>query len=547
MTKYNFFIAHFFLSLVSLAQSTPSPPKDGYDYIIIGGGTTGLVLANRLSENAETSVAVVEAGESVLQNENVTQIQNFFASLGSDIDWQYESQPQVFAGNETKTYNSGKALGGTSTINGATYVRAQKAQIDAWEVLGNEGWNWDVLFPYYLKSEAFLTPNATLAERGVSFDPDVHGYDGPLDVGWSNYTMAGDAHEVLNQTYMNLSLPYNRDSNDGALRGFTLFPSTVDGIRNVRADAARSYYAPVSERRNLHVFTGTLAEKLEWTEDDVSSLAEASGVVVRSTSGGDPYALSAKREVILSAGSLKSPGILESSGVGNPAILAKHDIPCKVNLPSVGENLQDQANTPLVAAANTTYTGYTPFAAFLTAHDLFGPNTSAVATHLRSQLPAYAAQIAAQNPAAPSPETIHAQLSIQADLIFNHSVPVAEILLAPSQAALAAPLWGMLPFSRGSVHLGSPNASTPPLINPNFFMLDWDLQLQTATAKHARRVFSTPPLAALVDAPASPDLETVPADAGPETWKPWFQETCPFSPSHALPNSPSETQSVETR
>lgn len=500
---------------------------ESYDYVIIGGGTTGLVLANRLSENPNTTVAVIEAGDSVQHNENVTQIANYFASLGTDIDWQYPSQPQQYTNDRKLVYDSGKALGGTSTINGATYVRAQKAQIDAWERLGNEGWNWDTLFPYYLKSEHFYRPTPDLVAKGANYIPANHGYSGHVGVGWSNYTMGENAHEVMNQTWQALGLPYNPDQSSGELHGFSLFPSTIDAVKEVRSDAARSYYYAIAGRENLRVFTSTLAEKIIWDDDCTNEgLAYAGGVQVRPIDGHESRILRASKEVVLSAGSLKSPVILESSGVGNPSILAKHGIDVKIDLPTVGENLQDQTNVQILVDAKTNWSGYPPFVAYPTASDLFGSNTSNVASYIYSQIPAYADAIAKQSDNVLATSVIEYQLRIQADLIFQQSTPCFESFVVPMNTSILAATWGLLPFSRGSVHLSSTNASAGPLINPNFFMLDWDAMLQTAGAKMVRELYHTAPLDQYTSNDTAPTLEQVGNDAGVEEWLDWFKDNC---------------------
>jgi choline dehydrogenase-like flavoprotein len=513
----------FFTPAVVLANEH----VESYDYIIVGGGTTGLVLANRLSEDSSTTVAVIEAGDSVLHNPNVTQIANFFASLGTEIDWQYASQPQQYTNGRKLVYDSGKALGGTSTINGATYVRAQKAQIDAWETLGNEGWNWDTLFPYYVKSENFDPPTAELRAEGANYDPAVHGYNGHVGVGWSNYTMGSNAHEILNQTWEALGLPYNPDQSSGELHGFSLFPSTIDAVKEIRADAARSYYYAITGRENLKVFTNTLAEKIVWRDEGASTvLACADGVQVRPIGGGESRMFKAEKQVILSAGSLKSPVILENSGVGNPAILAKHGIDVKVDLPTVGENLQDQPNVRLTVNATTEWNGYPPFVAYLTASDLFGSNTSSIAAYVYSQIPTYANAIVKRSNNAYTPSVVEKQLHIQADLIFQQHTPCLESIVFPTSVTIFSVFWGLLPFSRGSVHLSSTNASADPLINPNFFMFEWDAILQTAGAKMIRSLFHTTPLDHYTSDDTAPTVKEVGNDAGVGEWLNWFKDNC---------------------
>ncbi|KAF2717782.1 GMC oxidoreductase [Polychaeton citri CBS 116435] len=521
-------------------QSVPTPKyRSSYDYIVLGGGTSGLVVANRLSEDPTISVAVVEAGDSVLHNYNVSQIANWFVNLGTSVDWAYAIQPQTATFNRTLTYDQGKALAGTSAINGGTYVRADRPQIDAWEHLGNTGWSWDSLSPYYVKSEHFQVPGPELAAKGAEYEASIHGYNGPLRVGWSNYTIGGDVHELVNQTWQNLGIPYNQDQSTGNLHGFSVFPSTADTRFEVRADAARSYYWPIAERENLDVYVNTVAEKLVWADDGGDDcerhVLTANGVQVRPVRGGEAFQLKADREIIISLGTLKSPVLLEQSGIGNPAILSHHNVSVKLPLLTVGENLQDQTLTQVVASARTNYSGYPPFVTYTTAADLFGKNLTAVTSHVTSSIPAYASAIAAQSNNALSQETVEHQLNIQADLIFNHSTPLGESLAFPSAGAIFTVEWNLLPFSRGSVHMSSTNASSTPLINPNFFMegIDFDAMSQTALVNLDRKFLQTPPLGLFVDAITAPNSTTVPEDAGVEEWLPYLKSI--YSPnSHPI-------------
>ena len=207
-------------------------------------------------------------------------------------------------------------LGVTDPAKGMTYIRAEKAQIDAWELVGNEGWNWESLYPYYLKSEHF--DNATehqLSIDGASFVGKYHGLEGPLHVGYPIELNNGSFHTTVNATVQALGIPFNPDVNGGHVRGFTVWQSTFDRIANLRADAAREYYLPVRSRPNLHVYTSTLANRMIW--DESKDAASAKGVEV-TLSDNRTTILNACKEVIVSAGSLKSPAFLELSGIGNP-------------------------------------------------------------------------------------------------------------------------------------------------------------------------------------------------------------------------------------
>lgn len=305
----------FAVAVPHIAHQSTNPT---YDYVIVGGGTSGLVVANRLSELEDINVLVIEAGGSVYNNPNVTDTNGYGKAFGTDIDWAYETAEQEWALGTTQTVRAGKALGGTSTINGMTYSRAQKSQIDAWEEIGNEGWNWDTLFPYFKKGEQFQDPgNFSWSEgTGITYDPAYHGYTGPLKVGWTSSQLNDGLAQTLNTTFENFtpSIPYNRDLNGGQMVGYSIYPKTVDSTLNIREDAARAYYYPYQSRSNFHVWMNTSANKITWKN---GTTATADGVEV-TFSNGTVAVVKASREVILAAGALKSPVLLELSGVGNP-------------------------------------------------------------------------------------------------------------------------------------------------------------------------------------------------------------------------------------
>lgn len=514
---------------VGAQQSLANGSK--YDYIILGGGTSGLVVANRLSENPNISVAVIEAGDSVRFNPNVTNTTAFGLSLGTSIDWMYPSLPQQYANNKSVIYHAGKALGGTSTINGMTYIRPQAAQIDLWEKLGLTGWNWATLFSYAKKSEHFELPSPLLISEGAAYLASAHGFNGPLDVSFNPHLTQGDVHELLNETWQALGVPYIPEVNEGSLRGFTVNPLTLDGAADVREDAARAYYYPIDNRTNLDVFVNTTANKLLWSDstDRPCEDETVSGVEVQGQDG-TLYVLEAEKEVIVSLGSIRSPALLELSGIGNPAILSQFDIPVKVNLPSVGENLQDQPNVFIQGTSNRSFAGYPTYVTFATVYDLFGDKTDSTYQSALNNIPVTAAQIAAQNNGATNVSTQEYLLSTQLDLLFNDSVPATEILSVVETLSgvnvIGTPFWSLLPFSRGNVHITSTNANVPPAINPNFFMSEWDGIVQAASARLAREILYTPPFGNLLNVEVAPGLETVPLNATDDVWVAWMKSAC---------------------
>lgn len=212
--------------------------------------------------------------------------------------------------------------------------------IDAWESLGNTNWTWASLLPYYKKSENFTVPNAEQLAAGATYQSQHHGFEGPVGVGYTSGLKNGSFSVPVTEAWEEIGLEHNPDLNSGRLRGFSIGPQTLDVEENVRCDASRAYYLPVESRSNLKMISGT-AKRLIWssTRKDNSFIAEG---VEYATNNGTIDTVTANKEIIISAGAIKTPLILESSGIGNSRLLQKLGIEPVIHLPGVGENLVGQ-------------------------------------------------------------------------------------------------------------------------------------------------------------------------------------------------------------
>lgn len=333
---------------------------------------------------------------------------------------------------------------------------------------------------------------------------------------------------TLDQTFNQLGVPYNRDANGGSMVGLTSHPNTVNTKENVREDAARAYYWPYQNRPNLKIITNTFANKIIWANNSHSE-AVAIGVEVTTSHGIET--IYASKEVILSAGSLKSPVLLELSGIGNPDILRKYDIPVKVNISTVGENLQDQTNNGLHYQGTEFWLGYPTFSVLASANHIYGNNVSNVASYVNSSMVEYAKVVSNSSKGAVQEANILAAFKLQYDLIFESQVPYAEIVLLPIEGVFMSEYWPLLPFSRGSIHIKSANASMPASINPNYFMFKQDLDAQVDVARFIRKAFTTAPLSDLVGDEFAPGVDNLPDDAPTSEWDDWVKSNCMYKSS----------------
>jgi choline dehydrogenase len=293
-------------------------PMSSFDYIIVGGGSAGAVLANRLSEDEGISVALIEAGGEA--KALLVQIPIGFARLvgHEKFDWKYEQRPDPSIGGRRFFWSAGKLLGGSSSINGQVYIRGTKADFDHWATVGADGWSFDEVLPYFLRSESWR--GAPRPARGV---------DGPQSV--SPLREPHPTCKVFLAACAEIGLPSLQDCNGLDMEGAYLTQTSQrDGWR---CSTEKAYLRPARLRRNLQVFTHAQVEKVVFEGNRAIGVAFAREGVQRR--------VNAAREVILSAGTIGSPAILMRSGIGQAAQLQALDIAVVKDAPEVGQNLQE--------------------------------------------------------------------------------------------------------------------------------------------------------------------------------------------------------------
>ncbi|KAL8827643.1 MAG: hypothetical protein Q9170_006935 [Blastenia crenularia] len=226
-------------------------------YIIIGAGTSGLLIANRLTANPKTRVVLIEPGSDDRKNPNATDPLNRNRNANSAIDWAYRSTPQTQLKNRSMEFTAGKIVGGTSMINGMMYIRTAVPEIDCWEQLGAKGWNWDILWPFYKGTEHFVDPTPEQAEAGAGVIKEYHGRSGDVAVGYPSELLTGNLLSTLAATWEALGVSVCQDANGGKVEGYTVRPMMVDREAGLRASAATAFYYPISNRPNLSLVRGT--------------------------------------------------------------------------------------------------------------------------------------------------------------------------------------------------------------------------------------------------------------------------------------------------
>ncbi|QRW27344.1 GMC oxidoreductase [Rhizoctonia solani] len=503
-----------------------------YDYVVIGGGVVGLVIAARLSEDPNVHIAVLEAGGYSTGDSRVTIPAFFWKTHGDpEFDWLLKTTPQSSVNGRRISLPRGKTLGGTSVINTMTWFRGVREDYDALVELGNPGWGWDDWVPYFCKSEtAHPPPDGEWGRNNAAtIEPGLSGTTGPLQRSFAQWL--GDTHIPFLQSFEKIGVKPNPEANTGHNIGTFTVTTSVDPKTSQRSCSTTAYFEPNAGRRNLHVLTGAAVNRVLMRPSGTHGKYCATGVeFIHSRQS---YQVVVVKEAIICAGAYLSPAILERSGIGCSKRLRGLGIPNFVDLPGVGENLQDHLLVPTsfeLKDKNTITGDLLRDPEFITQeleryrcegggmlasiHSAFSmiPLENFAEDRLVNKLDSMLKRL--EDDAKNSGQ--QKLLKIQRKWLKDSKRGQLEIMHVPEFCTFEASRPAesgryvsflnvlMQPTSRGNVHISSSDPLRAPVIDPRYYHDRFDLDMMVAGLKYTQKLVETEPLASLIQKPIDP-------------------------------------------
>lgn len=511
--------------------------KTKFDYLIIGGGTAGLAVASRLTDDSSITVGLIEAGVYHYNDPLV-----YTPALGGDAigntsyDWAYTTVPQPGLAGRSIATARGKMLGGSSGLNLMAYTLGSQEEYDAFEIFASygenikdtvTGWNWAGLVPYFKKSNSVcnqvdpfygIKPNTKIRSSVTS------GTSGPVNVSINPWYP--DIIEPVVESYNNMGIKTNPDMYSGRSRGVFNSRLTIDQTEGTRAYV--DYWCRAATRKNLHLLTGARASKILFSQGKSSITATG----VQFAVGGTTYTASASKEVILSASTVQTPQLLELSGIGNPTLLKSLGIKPLVDLPGVGENLQEHLYSLLsfqLTPGHHTYDELrynSTFQALAAAQynagkgGIYGTSDSTAAYNPFSSFLGKAnvtkrIELFNKVALASNPTPLQAlQYVVQKAWLDNGTVSQNEALMwahelmvtTGNDSFITFLAGNMHPMARGSIHINSTSINNPPVINGNYFDNEYDVQVVKDSTQMILNLVNTEPLKSQIAATVLPPV-----------------------------------------
>jgi choline dehydrogenase len=438
--------------------------QEVFDYIIIGAGSAGCVLANRLSEDPTAKVLLLEAGGADWNPWIHVPVGYFKTMHNPATDWCYVTDPDSGINGRRLQWPRGKVFGGSSSLNGLLYIRGQREDYDGWAAEGNAGWDYDSVLPYFKKSEC--------QERGA--DP-YHGTEGPLKV--SDLRLRREIAERFIEAAKAAGIPENRDVNGATQEGVGYFQQT--SYKGFRCSTAKAFLRPAQKRTNLTIIKRAHCQRL---------LLEGKRVVgVEYSRAGQRKKVRARLEVLLSSGAIGSPQILQCSGIGDPEHLKEVGVECLHALPGVGENLQDHLQVRLVFKTHCR-----------TLNDEVRHPLKKLAVGTQYLLTRTGPMTLAASQVC---VFTHSRKGMDRPDIQFHMQPLSADKPAEGVhpfSAFTSSVCQLRPTSRGSIRITSPDPAVYPSIQPNYLSTEEDCQVAVDAIKVARRIAEQAPLASVI-------------------------------------------------